>query len=88
MKFAVLFCSQAALLRVLPKPKGKAAPAPPLMECGADGDLDIICGTRSPEDLELTRRDVAVVSQMVNGPAGAASPVWCYSISRRKRLLK
>src|SRR3979490_2023553 len=34
--------------------KGPQPPAPPLMECGTHGDLEILCGTRSPEDLELT----------------------------------
>ena len=35
--------------------QGKGGPPqPPLLECGVHGDIDIICGTRSPEDLELT----------------------------------
>jgi hypothetical protein len=47
-------------------------PLPPLMECGAHGDIDIICGTRSPEDLELTPDGKnLIVSQFVGGPAGA-----------------
>ncbi|MBZ5672656.1 MAG: SMP-30/gluconolactonase/LRE family protein [Acidobacteriia bacterium] len=52
--------------------QGKGGPpAPPLMECGVHGDIDIICGTRSPEDLELTPDGKSlIVSQMVNGPAG------------------
>ncbi len=29
-------------------------PAPPLMSCGVHGDIEVLCGTRSPEDLELT----------------------------------
>ena len=42
------------------------------MECGAHGDIDLICGTRSPEDLELTPDGKSfIVSQMVNGAAGA-----------------
>ena len=52
--------------------QGKGGPPqPPLMECGVHGEIDIICGTRSPEDLELTRDGKSiVVSQFVNGPAG------------------
>jgi hypothetical protein len=53
--------------------QGKGGPAaPPLMECGVHGDIDIICGTRSPEDLELTPDGKSlIVSQFVGGPAGA-----------------
>ena len=48
------------------------APQPALLGCGAHGDIDIICGTRSPEDLEQTPDGKSiVVSQFVNGPAGA-----------------
>jgi hypothetical protein len=32
----------------------KQPPAPPLLECGSHPGIEIICGTRSPEDLELT----------------------------------
>jgi sugar lactone lactonase YvrE len=47
-------------------------PQPALMACGMHGDIDIICGTRSPEDLELTPDGKSlIVSQFVNGPAGA-----------------
>jgi hypothetical protein len=42
------------------------------MDCGLHSDIDIICGARSPEDLELTPDGKAiVVSQFVGGPAGA-----------------
>jgi len=53
--------------------QGKGGPpAPPLMECGVHGDIDIICGTRSPEDLELAPDGKSlIVSQFVQGPAGA-----------------
>lgn len=32
----------------------KGPPAPPLMDCGAHGDIEILCGARSPEDIEAT----------------------------------
>src|SRR5215467_8294277 len=39
-----------------------------LMECGVHGDFEILCGTRSPEDLELTPDGkFLIVSQFVNG---------------------
>ena len=45
----------------------KGPPPPPLAECGAHGDGEILCGTRSPEDLELTPDGKELlVSQMVN----------------------
>lgn len=50
-----------------------AAPAPPpLMECGThNGDMEILCGTRSPEDLEPTPDGkFLIVSQFVNGRGG------------------
>jgi hypothetical protein len=53
--------------------QGKGGPPPPpLMECGTHGDIDILCGTRSPEDLELAPDGKSlIVSQFVNGPGGA-----------------
>lgn len=50
-----------------------APPAqPPLLECGThDGDVEILCGTRSPEDLEPTPDGkFLIVSQFVNGRGG------------------
>jgi hypothetical protein len=42
---------------------------PPLLECGAHGDVEAICGTRSPEDLEATPDGKSlIVSQMLRGP--------------------
>ncbi|MBV8847831.1 MAG: SMP-30/gluconolactonase/LRE family protein [Bryobacterales bacterium] len=52
-------------------------PAPPLMECGVHGDIEILCGTRSPEDLELTPDGkYLIVSQMVStrGANGKTAP--------------
>lgn len=44
---------------------------PPLMECGTRGDMDILCGTHSPEDLELTPDGkFLIVGQFVNGRDG------------------
>ena len=34
--------------------QGSPPPPPPLMECGTHGEVEILCGTRSPEDLEPT----------------------------------
>ena len=53
--------------------QGKGGPPqPPLMDCGVHSDMDVICGTRSPEDLELTPDGkYIIVSQFVGGPAGA-----------------
>jgi hypothetical protein len=53
--------------------RGPQPPLPPLAECGsAHGNAEILCGTRSPEDLEMTPDGkYLIVSQFVNGPAGA-----------------
>jgi hypothetical protein len=51
----------------------QAPPAPPLMDCGTHGDVEILCGTRSPEDLEPTPDGkYLIVSQFVNGRGGGA----------------
>jgi hypothetical protein len=58
------------------QPKG-GPPAPPLMECGAHGDIEILCGTRSPEDIELTPDGkYLIVSQMdrITRPNGKSAP--------------
>jgi len=53
--------------------RGPQPPQPPLMECGAHGDTEILCGTRSPEDIELTPDGkYLIVSQFVNGRGGGA----------------
>jgi DNA-binding beta-propeller fold protein YncE len=41
------------------------------MDCGTHGDTEILCGTRSPEDLELTPDGkYLIVAQFVNGRGG------------------
>jgi hypothetical protein len=42
--------------------------APPLMTCGAHGDIEILCGTRSPEDLELTPDGKYLVAYAIPEP--------------------
>ena len=72
MRSAVLALLAGGVLASLAHAQGRGGPPQPaLMECGGHGDVDIICGTRSPEDLELTPDGKnLVVSQFVNGPAG------------------
>jgi hypothetical protein len=53
----------------------QAPPAPqkPLLACGVQGDVEILCGTRSPEDLEQTPDGkYLIVSEFVNARNGAA----------------
>ncbi len=52
------------------------APAPPLAACGVHGDIEVLCGTHNPEDLELTPDGKYIIAtQFVNqgrtGTAGA-----------------
>lgn len=50
--------------------QGQQKGAPPL-ECGVHGDAEVICGTRAPEDLEITPDGkYLIVSQFVGGPGG------------------
>jgi sugar lactone lactonase YvrE len=49
--------------------KGVQMPAP--LGCGVHGDAEVICGTRAPEDLEVTPDGkFLVVPQFVTGPGG------------------
>jgi hypothetical protein len=52
--------------------QGKQPPLPPLLECGTHADADILCGTHSPEDLELTPdgKDIIVSQFARNSDAG------------------
>jgi hypothetical protein len=63
----------AAVFQAQARAQGKGGPpAPALLECGVHGDIDILCGTRSPEDLELTPDGKSIlVSQFVQGRGGA-----------------
>jgi len=51
--------------------RGPQPALPPLLDCGAHGDFEILCGTRSPEDLELTPDGKSlIVPQFVNTGRG------------------
>ncbi len=54
--------------------KGPQSAAPPLAACGVHGDIEVLCGTRSPEDLELTPDGkYLIATQFINqGRKGAA----------------
>src|SRR5215469_10876705 len=53
------------------QPRGSEQPLPPLVDCGTHDDLEILCGTRSPEDLEATPDGkFLIVSQFVNAGRG------------------
>ena len=73
MKVAILVLLGGIAFAGSAQAQAKGGPsAPPLMACGTHGDIDIICGTRSPEDLEPTPDGKSlIVSQFLNGPAGA-----------------
>lgn len=76
--FAVfaLACAGQNQQSAAPKGAPKGPPAPTLMDCGVHGDIDILCGARSPEDLELTPDNkYLLVPQFVNaGGAGRGGP--------------
>ncbi len=52
------------------------APAPALAECGQQGDVEVICGARAPEDLELTPDgNRIIVAQFGRGAAAGTGIV-------------
>jgi len=77
MRLRTSFCLSMALalLGVAEAQQPGAPPAaPPLMACGVHGDIEVLCGTRSPEDLELTPDGkYLIATQFVNlGRTGTA----------------
>ena len=72
--FVVAGFALAGVLQSQAQAQGRGGPpAPALMSCGVHGDVEILCGTRSPEDLELTPDGkYLIVSQFVNGRGGTA----------------
>ena len=54
--------------------RGPQPAPPPLLDCGVHGNLEILCGTRSPEDLEVTPDGkFLIVSQFVNAARGGGA---------------
>lgn len=57
MKKSLFPLMLATVLTWLTLPAATAQPGafnPPLLDCGRDGDVDMICNTRAPEDFEVT----------------------------------
>jgi len=63
----------------------KGPPLPPLVDCGAHGDWEILCGTHSPEDLELTPDGkFLIVSQFVNpGRGGTGAGLALFDLAKK-----
>ena len=66
--------------------KGPQSTAPPLATCGVHGDIEVLCGTRSPEDLELAPDGkYLIATEFVNqgrsGTAGAGLAL--YDLQRK-----
>jgi hypothetical protein len=54
--------------------RGGRPAAPPLMACGPHGDIEVLCGTRQPEDLEITPDGKSLIAtQFINAGRGAAT---------------
>jgi len=54
--------------------RGGAPAAPPLMACGPHGDIEVLCGTRQPEDLEITPDGkYLIATQFINAGRGATT---------------
>ena len=57
MRIRISFCLFIALAMAhtaSAQQPGAQPAAPALMTCGVHGDIEVLCGARSPEDLELT----------------------------------
>src|SRR5580698_6750313 len=68
---AAVLVAQAGGFSAARAQQGKQ-PQPVLMDCGVHGGTEILCGTRSPEDVELTPDNkFLIVSQFVNNRGGA-----------------
>src|SRR5579872_6413269 len=69
--FAIAFAlAGAANAQQPPQPAG-----PPLASCGVHGDIEVLCGTRSPEDLELTPDGkYLIATQFVNQGRNTTPP--------------
>lgn len=75
--FALLCVSGLAWAQ--PAPQG-----PPLVGCGVHGDVEILCGTHSPEDLEQTPDGkYLIVAQFVNGRGGTGAGMALFDISKK-----
>src|ERR1700759_2167797 len=78
---ALLFLSAFAQAQQGP---GAAPAGPPLKECGAQGAFEILCGTHSPEDLELTPDGkFLIVSQFVNGRGGTGAGMALFDLAKK-----
>jgi len=63
-----LLLTGLAVCESLPASAQPGAFTPPLLDCGRDGDVEMICGTRAPEDFEITPDgDYLIVAKF--GPA-------------------
>src|ERR1700743_3067081 len=90
-----LIVGAAALLAARCFGKNKAAkgapkgpPPPPLLDCGTHGDVEILCGARSPEDIEATPDGkFLIVPQFVGagrgGPATTGAVMEIFDIAKK-----
>ncbi len=85
MRLFLLLAAAAAVM--LAQGRG----GPPLMDWGAHGDTEIICGAHSPEDLELTPDGWFMMATRfargarLLGAAGSTYWTWQEKASRRWR---
>jgi hypothetical protein len=62
----------AVTVAVAAQQRSAQAAPPPLLECGAHGDIEVLCGTRQPEDLEITPDGkYLIATQFINAGRGA-----------------
>jgi hypothetical protein len=76
MRFTACSAYMIAFLLVWPanaQQRTTQPAAPALLDCGVHGDIEILCGTHSPEDLELTPDGkYLTATQFINQGRGGA----------------
>lgn len=75
MRLTILLAVSILLAAPAGAQERAAQPKPPaLMSCGVHGDIEVLCGTRQPEDLEITPDGkYLIATQFINAGRGAAA---------------
>lgn len=79
-----LLIAAGLMLASLAPAQPPAAPQPKLMDCGAHGDMEILCGTHSPEDLEPTPDGKFLITgEFLNGRGGPSAGLILFDMAKK-----
>jgi sugar lactone lactonase YvrE len=81
----LFFALAAIALSTMAQPQGKQPPPPPLAACGAtQGTAEIVCGARSPEDLEPTPDGkFLIATAFVNGRNAPGTGLMLFDVAKK-----